>query len=228
MKNRRQYPRPKPKIQLGSIWPLQIKSWLTLNVARYGELEARFLSLARNKLRLCSANHRASYFSNMSKRQKTGQGVVNTYFTRLVENMVVRFWKFIVLRTVISRYKFLRTAFVHIASVLQYAEIIDWLGFVMCTRLRNARGCFMRGSGSLINPAAMENMMPFLDKPSPWVKFRPNDGLVAVGARSCVYLLWLNLVTVKLNIWFTASGSESLHGYHAYTITNYFAFKVNI
>ena len=27
---------------------------------------ARFLSLARNKLRLCSANHRAAYFSNLA------------------------------------------------------------------------------------------------------------------------------------------------------------------
>ena len=29
-------------------------------------IRARFLSLARNKLRLCSANHRAGYFSNLA------------------------------------------------------------------------------------------------------------------------------------------------------------------
>ena len=29
-------------------------------------IKARFLSLARSKLRLCSANHRAGYFSNLA------------------------------------------------------------------------------------------------------------------------------------------------------------------
>ena len=34
-------------------------------MSRWTDLKARFLSLARSKLRLCSANHRAGYFSNL-------------------------------------------------------------------------------------------------------------------------------------------------------------------
>ena len=33
---------------------------------RYNKSRAHFLSLARSKLRLCSANHRAGYFSNLA------------------------------------------------------------------------------------------------------------------------------------------------------------------
>ena len=54
---------------------------------------ARFLSLARSKLRLCSANHSAGCFSNLAydwlslgltprKRQKTGPDINNLWYNR--------------------------------------------------------------------------------------------------------------------------------------------------
>ena len=70
-------PNPWLSIRREKVSPMMMKSnWqgtiihdrgtVMFRLARHGVIRAHFLSLAQSKLRLCLANHRAGYFSNLA------------------------------------------------------------------------------------------------------------------------------------------------------------------
>ena len=63
------------------------------DLARWNGFRAHFLSLARSKLRLCSANHRAGYFSNLAC---DWMSIGWAYSEHETENFRSYFWQHII------------------------------------------------------------------------------------------------------------------------------------